>query len=339
MALKTGLITFQNANNYGAVLQAYALQTTLENLGHEVSVINYDSPKMELKRYQSSLFASFISKYLNLTDAYYKSSDIDTKDYDIMITGSDQVWNPIITEFDPTYFLNFVDSNTKKASYAASVGINGDRLEEYREFFETNIRGMDFISLREKSQKRFVESITDKNVSVNIDPTLLLEAGEYEKKFNVSRCVSDYIFMYSNNADAKILDFVNLLSVYTGMPVIAVSRVKETLFVKDSRVFAQVRPEDWLEAIASSAIVITDSFHGLMFSLIFERPFYIYTKIRSNISRITDILEKCNLSDRKLKDVVSADDVSFEVDFSTTRRFIREERGRSFDYLNKLTLN
>ncbi len=336
MALRSGIITFQNANNYGAVLQAYALQTTLEKLGHEVSVIDYDSPQMELRQYQSGIFRSFISKYLKLTDEYHKSSDIDIKGYDLVITGSDQVWNPVITGCDPTYFLDFANMNTKKASYAASIGIEGSRLGDFRDFFHINLNRMDAVSLREASQMDFVRDVSGKEISINVDPTLLLDAAEYESSFGVERQVREYIFMYSNNADAKMLDTVNLLSVYTGMPVIAVSRMKENLFMNGSMVYSQVRPEDWLNAIASSKIVITDSFHGLMFSLIFERPFYIYTKIRSNISRITGVLERCDLSDRKLKDLTSIGDISYDIDFSEARKMIKEERSRSVTYLASL---
>ncbi len=336
MAVRTGIITFQNANNYGAVLQAFALQRTLEKLGHDVSVINYDSPAMGLKRCQSDIFNEFILRNLNLTEEYHTGSDIEVDRYDLLITGSDQVWNPEITECDPVYFLDFASQGTKRVSYAASIGIEGKTLGSYKEFFETNLRKMDIISLREDMQKGFVSDITGKNVSINVDPTLLLDAGEYEKAFGITRRTGDHIFMYSNNADAKMLDVVNLLSLYTGMPVMAVSRMEEHLFVNGSKVSSMVRPEEWLESIASAAMIITDSFHGLMFSLIFERPFYIYTRKRSNISRITGVLDRCGLRERTLTDIVSVDNIDLKADFSVTRKLIEEERNKSAAYLRGL---
>ncbi len=338
MACRTGILTFQNANNYGAVLQAFALQTTLKDLGHEVSIINYDSPYMELKSCQSNDFNEFIKRYLELTDEYSCSEEIKADDYDLLITGSDQVWNPLITKEDEAYFLDFKKEHTKGVSYAASIGIYGAELDKYRDFFVRNIGRFESISIREKIQKDFVTDISGKEVNINIDPSLLLSADRYMDKFNITIKKSNYIFMYSNNIDAKILDFVNLLSVYTGLPVVSVSRYEEMMFTDGSKAYDQVSPVEWMQAIAAAAVVITDSFHGLMFSLIFEKPFYMYTKKRYNISRITDILDACGLSDRKLCNLASVKDLVYEIDFTGTREFVAEGKKKAIEYLNSLGL-
>lgn len=336
MATKTGIITFQNANNYGAVLQAFALQKTLEEFGNEVSIINYDSPNMGLRECQTDYFRDFISDNLNLTEEYSSINSIDARGYDLLITGSDQVWNPQLTGSDPAYFLTFAEENTKIASYAASIGIEGNELEPYRELFKKYLCGMESVSIREEAQKEFIQSITEREVSVNIDPTLLLDADQYSRYLGISRELRDVIFMYSNNADAKLLDFVNLLSQHTGMPIMAITRLDEMLFVDGSAVYKQISPKEWINAIASSAIVITDSFHGLMFSLIFEKPFYIYTKQRNNISRITEILKQCNLYDRRLAELGSVDRFDYNIDFSGARKVIQEGKYKAITYLKNL---
>ena len=335
--MKTGIITFQNANNYGAVLQAFALQKTMEKLGHKVSIINYDSPNMGLKSDQLDSFKGFTAEYLNLTEEYDEIDDIDVKGYDLLITGSDQVWNPSLTRSDSAYFLGFASSYTKTASYAASIGIEGDELEGYRDFFKTNLIKIDHVSVRESAQKEFLQSIIDEEIAVNLDPTLLLEAEEYSNHLNISRKNGNHIFMYSNNTDAKILDFVNLLSLQTGMEIIAVTRMDEMLFVDGSKVFKYVSPIIWLNALASAAIVITDSFHGFMFSLIFEKPFYIYTKNRKNITRITEVMKKCHLFDRRLTIIPSVGEVNYDIDFSYARKFIESGKSEAIMYLNNLS--
>lgn len=333
MAHKTGIITFQNANNYGAVLQAFALQKVMEELGSEVNIINYNSPNMGLKSLQKDYFKDFISEYLNLTEEYNSINNIEAQGYDLLITGSDQVWNPQLTGCDPAYFLSFAKEKTKTAAYAASIGIEGNELEPYRSFFEENLQKIMSVSIREESQKQFIQEIINDNVNVNVDPTLLLSADQYLGYLGIERKNREYIFMYSNNADAKLLDFVNLLSLYTEMPVVAVTRLDEMLFVDGSTVYRQVPPKEWLSAIASSSIVITDSFHGLMFSLIFEKPFYIYTKKRNNISRITGILEQCDLFDRRLTKLGSVDEVEYNIDFSKAREVIQDGKQKAVMYL------
>lgn len=337
MSIKTGILTFQNANNYGAVLQAFALQTILEDMGHQASVINYDSPNMGLKQYHTDIFIKFISKYLNLTDEYRDGQDIDTNGFDMVITGSDQVWNPEITKGDETYFLKLRNCTCKLSSYAASIGISGGTLSQHADFFKDNLERIENISIRESTQKDFIESISGKKVNVNVDPTLLLDAEAYKKAFGLKNDISEHIFMYSNNVDPHLLDFVNLLSLKEGAPIFAVSNYDKPSFVgRENKVFYQVNPVDWLSAILSAKIVVTDSFHGLMFALIFEKPFYIYTKKRSNISRITDVLEACGLSDRTLKNLPSIDDVDYAPDFSRARVMISREREKSLEYLKQL---
>lgn len=338
MSKKIGIITFQNANNYGAVLQAFALQNSFEKRGCDTSIINYDSAGMGLKSVQTSYFKDFNSRYLNLTDEYSRKDDIETNGYDLLLTGSDQVWNPVLTHSDSTYFLDFADDDIRKSSYAASIGIIGDELVKRRDFFDNNLKGIRDISIRENGQKVFLSEITGKAVNVNVDPTLLLDEADYRKAFNITPYQGNYIFMYSNNIDPKMIDFVNLLSLKTGMKIVSVSANEEAAFTSGSKTFRQVNPTEWILAISGAAIVVTDSFHGLMFSLIFEKPFYIYTKKRSNISRITEILEKCGLQDRTLKDIYSVQNVNTEMDFTKKREYIMQEKQRSFDYLDSLLI-
>ena len=220
-----GIITFQNANNYGAVYQAFALKKTVEKQGLNVSVINYDSPSMGLKSVQQSQFKDFIDRYLNLTKEYMSKQEIDTSEFDAIISGSDQVWNPRLTGGDMTYFLDFAPENVKKVSYAASIGLNGDLFLGYKDIFEKYVPAFSGISLREETHVDYIQSIAkDKEVIASIDPSLLLTSKEYLDAFNLpDDRREDYIFVFSYALDPKMYDFANMLSLKTGYRIVAIS--------------------------------------------------------------------------------------------------------------------
>lgn len=337
---KTGIITFQNANNYGAVFQAFALKKTVEKLGKSVQVINYDSPGMCLKRIQQKQFNDFISLYLDLTDEYNDKNEIDTSIFDAIISGSDQVWNPRLTGGDITYFLDFVPDNVKKVSYAASIGLNGDLFIEHKDVFEKYVPSFSGISLREETHVEYIQSIAkDKEVIASIDPSLLLTSKEYLDAFNLPDNRSeDYIFVFSYALDPKMYDFANMLSLKSGYKIVALSPYNAGSYVKGTRVVKNVPPVEWLELFNKAKLVITDSFHGMMFSIVFNKPFYAYTPNRSNVARVRDVLKKLDIEDRKLTHITSIKDVVWEMDYTKVNEKLENERKKSIEYLKKQLL-
>ncbi len=330
-----GIITFQNANNYGAVYQAFALKKTVEKLGHTVQVINYDSQAMGLKAVQQRQFKEFIDEYLNLTKEYSSKEEIDTSEFDAIISGSDQVWNPRLTGYDMTYFLDFAGEDIKKVSYAASIGLNGDLFMEHKNVFEKYVPSFAGVSLREETHVEYIQSITkDKKVIASIDPSLLLTSKEYLDAFGLKDERSeDYIFVFSYALDPKMYDFANMLSLKSGYRIVAISPYNAGNFVDGSRVLKNVPPVEWLQLFNKAKLVITDSFHGMMFSIVFNKPFYAYTPNRSNVARVTDVLKKLELEDRKLTNVTGVQDVSFETDYEKVNKLLEIERQKSLEYL------
>ena len=235
---KIGILTFQNANNYGAVFQAFALKKTVEKLGYEVKVINYDSHGMGLKAVQQKQFKDFVIKYLNVTSEYTTKEEIDTSEFAVIISGSDQVWNPWLTKNDMTYFLDFVNDDVKKVSYAASIGLNGDLFMEYKEVFNKYIPDFDGISLREETHVPYIQNIVkDKEVISSVDPTLLLTAQEYLDAFHIpDERSEDFIFVFSYAFDPKMYDFANMLSLRTGDKIVAISPYNSGNFLDSSEV-------------------------------------------------------------------------------------------------------
>lgn len=334
-----GILTFQNANNYGAVFQAFALQTTLEKLGVNAKVVNYDSQPMMLKRMQKKVFAQFIEENLHLTSFANEKEKIDTKGLDAILCGSDQVWNPHLTQKDTTYFLDFVDQDIQKVSYAASIGLTEENCKEYQDIFKKYLPDFDKISLREESNVPYIQNLLQgkKKVQANVDPSLLLTKEEYLKAFHLPLDSSEeYIFVFSYAYDPKLYDFANMLSLQTGYKIVALTFYNDGSFVDNAKVLMNVKPEDWLMLFNRAKIVLTDSFHGMMFSMVFQKPFYVYTPNRYNVARIKDALEKFGLKDRTLKTVRNIKDVSFSLDYQNVNQVICAEKEKSMEYLKSI---
>ena len=332
-----GIITFQNANNYGAVYQAFALKKTVEKQGLNVSVINYDSPSMGLKSVQQSQFKDFIDRHLNLTKEYMSKQEIDTSEFDAIISGSDQVWNPRLTGGDMTYFLDFAPENVKKVSYAASIGLNGDLFLGYKDVFEKYVPAFSGISLREETHVDYIQSIAkDKEVIASIDPSLLLTSKEYLDAFNLPDDRSEeYIFVFSYALDPKMYDFANMLSLKSGYKIVALSPYNSGSYVNGTKVVKNVPPVEWLQLFNKAKLIITDSFHGMMFSIVFNKPFYAYTPNRSNVARVKDVLKKLGLEDRKLTGITNVNDVVWDMDYAKVNVILEKEREKSIEYLKK----
>ena len=332
-----GIITFQNANNYGAVYQTFALKKTVEKLSCNVSVVNYDSPTMGLKSIQRNEFKEFVEGNLNLTKEYRSKQEIDVADFDAIISGSDQVWNPRLTGGDMTYFLDFVPDNVKKVSYAASIGLNGDLFIEHKDVFEKYVPAFSGISLREETHVEYIQSIAkDKEVIASIDPSLLLTSKEYLDAFELPDNRSeDYIFVFSYALDPKMYDFANMLSLKSGYKIVALSPYNAGSYVSGTKVVKNVPPVEWLELFNKAKLIITDSFHGMMFSIVFNKPFYAYTPNRSNVARVKDILKKLNLEDRKLTNITNINDTVWEMDYTKVNEILEKERKKSLEYLKK----
>ena len=197
---KIGITTFQGAYNYGAILQAYALQKTLSDIGNDVKIINYYNENIydqyrtfrkkhhglssaikifiydvylwSIKSRRNKNFKKFISDNINLTDKKYEKAEIEKMAFDVIVTGSDQVWNKNITSgLDDIYTLN-IENSAKKISYAASIGDN-KILEDNKSEYKEKLQKLDLISVRETSTKPILEKVINRKVDVVLDPTLL----------------------------------------------------------------------------------------------------------------------------------------------------------------------
>ena len=250
---KVGIITLHRVVNYGSVLQTYALQEKVKELGHDVEIIDYYPERLTLigmlKRIKNKgdkfkksflirntarviifpsylirfhIFFSFLKKYIKMSSGTYKTHDEirNTKfDYDVYCTGSDQVWNSGWNEqFDYPYYLDFVPDDKKKIAYAASFGkskLNDDEIELTKKYLSR----YNNISLRELSGVKIVENLKIKN-SVNVlDPTLLLNGEEWRKISSNKFKNEDYILVYNLNRNKNIDNYAKNLSIKTGLKI------------------------------------------------------------------------------------------------------------------------
>ncbi len=323
---KIGIITFHRAINYGAVLQTYALQTAISKAGRNCEIIDYRNDFLEglhnpknIKKYKSFLhftyavvknrvkkdnrknFELFREKYLKISTCIYNKKNIanSNSQYNLFITGSDQVWNRNCSNFDDTYFLDFVNSENSKYSYAASIGVNIASDEE-RLLYKKMLDGYKLIYVRENQAKLELKSIGIES-EVTLDPTLLLNKSEWLKlahKPNKFKSKNKYLLVYVIVETPSIFKLAKEIAEQRGLEVVYIN---EMLFRKSGITnLSYATPNEWLWMFANAEFIVTNSFHGTAFSVNFEKQFIVEPlPVKTNVnSRIYDFLDLINLSDR-----------------------------------------
>lgn len=334
--MKIALITTHNANNYGAVLQTFATQEVLKRYG-DVTIINYNnkhiSRSMDLIRFIPTLhgilglgkdiarllpryrvlqkFGQFFDDYFNLTELM-SACEIDkvSNEYDVFVAGSDQIWNPSCIsssgEIDGVYFLDYVQTDKIKISYASSMGgyeysdAEADQVKCY-------LKDFSLISVREKDTKQYFENLLERNIEHVLDPTLLLSNKEWFKALDIqNKTIQEkYILFYCVPKLKGIRDIAKYYKDKFGIKIIALdqglsSGVKVDKHVRDAG------PKEFIELFMNAEFVITDSFHGTCFSINFKKPFIAFTEgVHSN--RIKSILEVTGLDNRLVSDFDDVD--------------------------------
>lgn len=274
-----GILTFQFANNYGAVLQCYALQEYLKmNFDVDVSIINYNPKEMNPYRIRISGFVKNHKQYgrfNNFRKKYLKISN--KKAFELILVGSDQVWNPSIIAFDNNW-INPCYSYQKIASYAASMGKSNFNIQEI-DFFESNKRYFEKyvgISVREIDGISVLNQMGIKAEQV-CDPVFLLYSNmdKYAQLENDSiyNTDIDYIFVYSLEKSVEIDNISRRLKKEMGLKIISIHPANDRTqycdyFIKDAG------PCEFLYLIHHSKVVITNSFHGLAFSILYKKKVY-----------------------------------------------------------------
>lgn len=335
---KVATITFHNAKNVGAVLQAYALQKSIERIGAKSEIIDYRNvhidrahaalrypvasaagmlksvalfPFRAVKNYR---FRVFSSRYMNVTRGPLSPSDMESIDdrYDVFIVGSDQVWGYSHTGgIDTRYFLDFVSDRKKRKSYAASFGFETIPAE-YSDEYAKLLKRFSSLSLREPSAARQVREMTGLGAQVSLDPVFLISSREWRAFAKLPGRVSrgGYVLVFAvNGVTDKIVAEAKRVAQSQGLKrVVCLSRVPR--FIKGVTVVWDFHPRAFLGYISEAGYVITDSFHATAFSIIFKKDFVLSVASQhGNINnRSLELMGSLGLSDRVLGGANSAID-------------------------------
>lgn len=346
---KAGIMTFHFCDNYGALLQCYALRHTINTFpGINAEVINYN-PGFIFPQYADSSIQEKHLMKLERFDEFRKDCigavspviyDInDAEKYDYYITGSDQVWNPSFSFINKHYFLDFTPDNAKRISYAASIGLPVDSPKLNKDMFEKYIPEIDYISLREKTHIPFVSQFTDKEVCSVLDPTLLLKSDDYDELCkDASYPDGDYLFLYllENHSSAPLLiNYANMIARKFNLKIVySLPYIPERLFKTESESAFHYGPKEFVSTIKHAKAVVTYSFHGTVFSILHHVPFFTHM-ISTVPSRILDSLETLGLSDRIIYGYRPLSDDMLDIDFSKADTILEEKRKESLSFLKK----
>ena len=295
--IKVCTMTHHTVPNYGAVLQAYALQKTLEKLSVENEILNYKSMRVEKNYYRSfklcetmkdkikyflyffqrkryKKFDDFILNNLKISKAYNRVELSTAEDkYDLFITGSDQVWNLNIHNGDTSYMLDFVKDSSKKGSYAASFGYK-EVPEIYLDTTYNLLNKFSYLLIREKTGIEIIDSLDIKKQRFQVlDPTLLLTREDYVP-FVTSKNRKKYILLYDLINSSRLKQFALDLAKKTKLEIICINPSFKRLKGVKNRF--SVGPDEFIDLIANSEYIITSSFHGIIFSMIFEKNFILH---------------------------------------------------------------
>ena len=325
MQIKT--ITCHDVYNLGASLQAYALMKYLENCGHDVEIIDYKpfyldhyfdftkiNPKFNkpvikwlylLAKLPSRIaalktraaFDFFKHKYLKITDKRYRTND-ELKSHlpqaDCYICGSDMIWNSEHHNGkDPAFFLEFVPDNKRKIAYAASFAIEYIA-PEHKAKNQQWISRLDAISVREDTALKILADINIKRGVHVVDPVFLLSATEWNKIARFPTKLERYIFVYDFEKNPLI---EKLAKEYAKKTRCKIFSVYPTFYANQS--FPHIAPDEFLAMIKNAELVITNSFHGVAFSIIFKRNFLVIKRHGQAVnSRMESLLRMCNIENR-----------------------------------------
>ena len=359
--MSIGIITFHAAHNYGAMLQAYALQTFIkDNIDSEVQIIDFRTKedimsyqifkrpqkirkyyrefiklfyyRQLVKRYNS--FEDFLKIYINTTHRYssYQSLVNTPPEFDYYIAGSDQVFSPKRKEIN-AYYLSFGKKTTKKIAYAPSFGYKTIPPEK-KEKITTLLKQFNHLSAREISGCEIIRELTGKEVTNVLDPVFLLNHQQYTTIAKpVKLKTKKYILCYALVGIKKQIPLALKLKEITGLPIILLK--DSALFpVKGvDKIIRFAGPREFLWLFENASYVVTDSFHGTAFSLLFRKNFFTTIAFPEKAERIYSILSQTDLANRIVE---SPDEISInnlKIDYSHANKKLEEKVQLSKNFL------
>lgn len=355
-----GILTFVWSRNYGAKLQAYALQSVVSSLGFECEIINFrrkrDCRSQEIVRLlrkghvgrfarelaidllrwrKHSRLDTFTTRQMRLSpQTCFSLGDLAklSERYDAIICGSDQVWNPDLTlESQSCYLLDFpVRKDMLRIAYAASIGkefVDKTFIDD----FSRCLKKFDAISVREKSAATLIKSLAEKDVSSVLDPTLLLTREQWAPLCADIDINEPFLLVYSFGTPPMLTKLAERISEARGLKVVTFHKRRH--YRNEARRVPNAGPREFLGLFSKAKFVITNSFHGTAFSIVFKKPFLSLTT-NNRASRIKDLLDALDIGDRLVVDDSTTEyEVGGVIDYDRIDAKLQVLREDSITYL------
>ena len=371
-----GILTIWQTYNYGAELQAFALQKKLNLMG--VSGENIDFPfyknpdfhKFRSKKSEYSIglqnmlkemlfpvfsrisgeknhqimlerFQNFHQFYLLTNKSGYRYLSVQSlyenpPQYDIFMVGSDQVWNPRIPIAHGPFFLDFAPPKSPRVSYASSFGV--DHLPEQAEpYFRKWLAPFSAISVREQKGVEIVRQLTGKEAEHVLDPTLLLTAAEWDCIAAETQPRDHYLLLYDLLPSAKIIQFAKEVASHLNLKIYRICRDSGTKQEIGITQFPTAGPQDFLTLFKNSSYIVTNSFHGMVFSILFEKEFRVLIpETMKNGGRISSLLQLLQLEQNAIKESELKNlNIKHSTDYSKVNTLLKLSRKKSENYLRR----
>lgn len=371
---KIAIVTWTKWNNYGTILQSYALYRLLESWGHDVVVLDdkYITSTKCVEVYGQETWWSYLKSNFKKAFAHkttferfsikretrcikekrrlikyhrknvkYNSLHKLEKSFDIFICGSDQIWTPNDIYFDPYYFLGFV-KNKKKISYSPSIGVSEYPMDK-KEIIRPLLESFSNISVREETGKKIIGDICNKEISVCLDPTLLIDQNNWHKELKIKNIDKEYALCYFLGEQEWYRKDTEMFCKNKNIELVTIPMFKQDMNYGNR--IENVGVKGFVELIANARYIFTDSFHGMLFSIIFKKEVFVFSRFKctdklSQNSRIEDFVNKIGLSSRYIKEERAILDIDEKIDYNKIYKVIDGYRNLSLKYLkSSLTKN
>lgn len=366
--MKIKVITRHAPSNYGSLLQAMATIQVIESLGHQCEIIDYrkkneigikgilttlqNKPSWEknlIKKYlyialrypeekiAAILFEKMRSKYLKMTSRCYRINDLKTLTADIFMTGSDQVWAPLLDgNYDKAYFLNFASPNSRKVAYAASFGktqFSEKVIKDYKHLLSQ----YNAITVRESHAVKLLQDWNIECEGQVLDPTLLLDAQQWSK-YITKEIKSKYVLIYEIHNNPLLDDYAKRFSKHMGLQLIRVSPSLHQITRGGKMIFCPSLGT-FLSYIKNAQYIITDSFHGTAFAINFNKEFIEILPNNKTGSRNQSLLQLTGLEDRIIVDYNDYSLADKRINYAKVNEIMKKERQCSMHILSLLLEN
>lgn len=358
--MRVGILTFHfpENKNFGASMQSYAVYKMIEKFGYNAELIDFNLKRMSFKeiikrivyfkefkdRIEGRNFFEYSKKFLKKSKCSFFSSNLKkaNKNYDVFIVGSDQVWRGIwLGSNAKHYFFDFVDDNKKKIAYAASFGIDyWEGNKKLTEEIKPLIKRFDHISVREESGIDICKNTFGVESVCVLDPTLMVLREDYQPILDdwkdKSHLKKKYIAHMLLDDTEELKKESEKIGKYLGADINYIKgKIKKILW---KNYFSYNKVSQWLTYLKDAELVITDSFHCTVFSIIFHKKFVVVANPKRGVARLETLLSKVGLEDRfftDIKDVMKSGILDKEINYDEVEKKLAVHRKYSMDFLKK----